>query len=316
MTTAPARSLTLKTAIGTYGHTAALKNGNVKAAGIEFEHIEVSPITPAFRRMTRDLEFDISEMAVTTYLAAKAFGKPFTAIPVVPVRSFHHGLIIYNTKSGISGPKDLEGRKVGVRAYTVTQGVWVRGILATEYGVDLRKVTWVLADDEHVQEYKAPSYVVTAPQGKNLVDMLLAGEIDAAIGVGAVDSPDVKPLISDARNVEADWYRRTGIFPISHVVVVKDSLLSSDPWIAPQLFAAFKGAKELYMERLNAGSDSSPAAKEHLRVGSIVGDPLPYGLETNRKAMEAIIQYAYDQEILPSNIPVEEWFVPGTIGLA
>ena len=197
------------------------------APGIRFEHIEVSPIVAAFRRMVRTLEFDVSEMAITTYLTAKAHGKPFTALPIFVMRQFHHAPIVYNVKSGVKSPKDLEGKKVGVRAYTVTTGVWARGILATEYGVDLGKVTWVVVDEEHVQEYQKPSNVLEQP-GANLGEMVAKGELAAAIGAGQVDSPDVKPLIASPREAEAAWYRKTGIYPINHTVVVKDSLLQSD----------------------------------------------------------------------------------------
>ncbi|MGH8059539.1 MAG: ABC transporter substrate-binding protein, partial [Candidatus Entotheonellia bacterium] len=220
----------LKTAIGTYGHTKGLKDGSVAAPGIQFEHIEISPIIAAFRRMCRGLEFDVSEMAITTYLTAKAYHKAFTAIPVFVVRQFHHSPIVYHVQSGVQSPKDLEGKRVGVRAYTVTTGFWARGILATEYGVDLSKVTWVLNDEEHVSEYQKeyPSNVVYQA-GANLAELVAKGELAAAIGVGRVDSPDVKPLIPNAREAEAAWYRKTGIYPINHTVVVKDSLLQADP---------------------------------------------------------------------------------------
>ena len=151
MTTA---TQTLKTSIGSYGHHEALKEGAVRPDGVEFEFIELSPITSAFRRMCRQVDLDISEMAITTYLTAKAYGLPFTAIPVFPVRQFHHGTTVGNTKAGVQGPKDLEGKSIGVRAYTVTGGVWARGILASEYGVDLSKVNWVLADEEHVEQFQ------------------------------------------------------------------------------------------------------------------------------------------------------------------
>ena len=152
----------LKTAIATYPHTKALKAGAVTAPGLQFEHLDISPIIVAFRRMCRGLEFDVCEMAITTYLTARAYHKPFTALPVFVLRQFHHAPIVYNVKSRVTSPKDLEGKKVGVRAYTVTTGVWARGILATEYGVDLSKVTWVLNDEEHVEEYhqKYPANVV------------------------------------------------------------------------------------------------------------------------------------------------------------
>jgi 4,5-dihydroxyphthalate decarboxylase len=196
----------LKTAIATYPHTKGLKDGTVSVPGVQFEHVEVSPIVGAFRRMCRSFDFDVCEMAITTYLTAKAHDKQFTALPVFVMRQFHHSPIVHNIKSGVKSPKDLEGKKVGVRAYTVTTGVWTRGILATEYGVDLDKITWVVVDEEHVQEYRKPANVIERP-GANLAQMLVEGELAAAIGVGKVDSPDVKPLIPDAAAAEAAWYR-------------------------------------------------------------------------------------------------------------
>ena len=176
MTTAT-RTTTLKTAIGTYGHTKGLKDGSVAAPGLQFDHVEVTPIINAFRRMCRTLEFDVSEMAITTYLTAKAYNKPFTALPVFVVRQFHHAPLVYNVKSGVQSPKDLEGKRVGVRAYTVTSGVWARGILATEYGVDLSKITWVIADEEHVEEYhKDTPSNVERKLGANLGEMVARSE--------------------------------------------------------------------------------------------------------------------------------------------
>ena len=305
----------LKTAIATYPYTRGLKDGTVIVPGVQFEHVEISPIIGAFRRMCRALEFDLSEMAITTYLTAKAHDKPFTALPVFVMRQFHHSPIVYNTKSGVKSPKDLEGKKVGVRAYTVTTGVWARGILATEYGVDLDKVTWVVVDEEHVQEYRKPANVVERPGG-NLAEMLLAGELAAAIGIGKIDSPDVKPLIPDAAAAEAAWYRKTGIYPINHTVVIKDSLLQSDPSLAPRLFAGFETAKSEFLKRLHQASDLPPDAAILARRRPIVGDdPLPNGLERNRKALEAIARFAHEQKILPRMIKPEEMFAENTLNL-
>src|SRR5258705_9605609 len=188
-----------KTALVTYGHTRPLKDGTVVPTTFTFDFEDVPVIIRAFRRMVRGLEFDISEMAITTYICARAHGKRFTAIPVFPMRAFHHGAIVYNTKSDIQIPKDLEGRKVGVnRGYTVTTGLWARSILQHEYGVDLEKITWVLSRDEHVAEYQPPSNVVSIEAGKTLEEMLLSGEIAAATGV-QMESPDIKPLIPTAK---------------------------------------------------------------------------------------------------------------------
>jgi len=306
----------LKTAIATYPHTKGLKDGSVSAPGLQFEHIEVSPIIGAFRRMCRGLEFDVCEMAITTYLTAKAHDKPFTAVPVFLMRQFHHSPIVYNTKSGVQSPKDLEGKTVGVRAYTVTTGVWTRGILATEYGVDLDKITWVVVDEEHVQEYRKPANVLESPGG-NLAAMLVGGELAAAIGVGKVDSPDVKPLIADAAAAEAAWYRKTGIYPINHTVVIKDALLHSDPSLAPRLFAAFQTAKTQFLKELASGIELSPEAQALAKRRSLVGDdPLPNGLVHNRKAVEAIIRFAHEQKILPRTVQPEEMFAANTLELA
>src|ERR671937_235974 len=307
----------LKTAIATYPHTQGLKDGTVTAPGIQFEYIEVSPIIAAFRRMCRTLEFDVCEMAITTYLTARAYNKPFTALPVFIVRQFHHSPIVYNIKSGVASPKDLEGKRVGVRAYTVTTGVWARGILATEYGVDLSKVTWVLADEEHVEEYhKAYPPNVVYQARANLAQMVASGELAAAIGVGRVDSPDVKPLIPKAREAEAAWYQKTGIYPINHTVVVKDSLLQADPTLAPRLFTAFQEAKAAFLQRLSSGAELSGEAQILAQRRSLVGhDPLPYGLARNRKAIEAVIQFAQDQKILPRKVSPEEMFASNTLNL-
>jgi 4,5-dihydroxyphthalate decarboxylase len=316
MTTATSTTV-LTTAIATYPHTKGLKDGTVTAPGLQFAHLDISPIIVAFRRMCRGLEFDVCEMAITTYLTARAYHKPFTALPVFVLRQFHHAPIVYNVKSGVTSPKDLEGKKVGVRAYTVTTGVWARGILATEYGVDLSKVTWVLNDEEHVEEYhqKYPANVIYQA-GANLGTMVANGELAAAIGVGRVDSPDVKPLIPSAREAEAAWYRKTGIYPINHTVVVKDALLQADPTLGPRLFNAFKDAKAAVLQRLSSGAEPSAEEQTLAQRRSLVGDdPLPYGLARNRPALEAVIRFAHDQQILPRLVSPEEMFPRNTLEL-
>src|SRR6201988_3515966 len=221
--------LKLKTVTRSQGNNRALKDGTVQPKSFEFEFEEVDPIIAAFRRMVRGNEFDICEMAITTYICAKAHGKPMTAVPVFLVRAFHHGAILANTKAGIAKPKDLEGKRVGVnRGYTVTTGVWARGILQQEHGVDLSKITWVLSGDEHVAEYRPPANVVPIEPGKKMGDMLAAGELVAAIGVEA-DSPAVKPLIANALEAGLAALKRNGHYPINPTVVVRDELLERYP---------------------------------------------------------------------------------------
>ncbi|HEX3244689.1 MAG TPA: ABC transporter substrate-binding protein [Chloroflexota bacterium] len=306
-------ALTLKTAIATYGHTAALKDGSVKPSGIDLDFVEVAPIIGAFRRMVRTLEFDVCEMAITTYLCARDHGKEFTAIPVFPVRAWHHGATSYNTSSGVQKPADLSGKKVGVRAYTVTTGVWARGILASEYGVDWDKTTLVIADEEHVAEYQAPSNVQKAPEGANLADMLAKGDLAAGIGLGKIDSPDVKPMIPNAQEAQAEWYKKTGIYPINHMIVIRNSVLQANPGVADELFNAFKASKEVFLGRLSSEAELSPEEQTLAASRKLVGeDPVPYGVEANRKALEAIIKFASDQKIIKGSVSPEEIFVPST----
>src|SRR5215469_13858283 len=190
--------LKLKTVARSQGNNQALKDGTVKPKTFEFDFVEVDPLIAAFRRMVRGSEFDICEMAITTYICARAHGKPMTAVPVFLVRAFHHGAILANSKAGIRTPKDLEGKRVGVnRGFTVTTGVWARGVLQNEHGVDLSKITWVLSGDEHVAEWRPPANVVPIEAGKKMEDMLISGELVAAVSVDT-KHPDIQPLIPNA----------------------------------------------------------------------------------------------------------------------
>ena len=308
----------LKAALQTLGHTRALKDGAVKPQGFALEFEEVPAIIQAFRRMARGLEFEVSEMAITTYLCARAHGKAFTALPIFLVRGFHHGAILHNTKLGIRNPKDLEGKKVGVnRGYTVTTGVWARSVLQHEHGVDLDKITWVLSGDEHVAEFQPPSNVVSIEKGKTLEQLLTAGEIAACIGV-QVEHPDVAPLISDAAEHGFRLLAQNGHYPINHLLVVKDEVLRAHPELPARLFEAFVAAKQPYLEQLRAGSIAAPTKPDRMyqRVLEITGrDPLPYGVEANRPMLEALIGYAVEQHIISGPCAVEELFVPGTAAL-
>ena len=297
----------LRTAFATRGHTEALKNGSVKPRTCEFDFEEVPVIIKAFRRMVRTQDFDVCELAMTTYLASRAHGKPFTAIPVFPMRAFHHGAIVYNTNSGIRVPKDLEGRNVGVnRGYTVTTGVWARSILQHEYGVDLDAVTWVLSGDEHVAEFRPPSNVVPIAAGKTMEDLVVSGDIPAAIGV-QIDSSDVKPLIPNAKEAGFAALRRSGHYPINHTVVVRNDVLEAHPGLGDDLFDAFVEAKRRYVDRLTSGQIETPDPV-HMRVMEVLGDPLPYGIEPNRQMLESLVGYAVEQKILPRRFALEELF--------
>ena len=286
------------------------------APGIRFEHIEVSPIVAAFRRMVRTLEFDVSEMAITTYLTARAHGKPFTALPIFVMRQFHHAPIAYNVKSGVKSPKDLEGKKVGVRAYTVTTGVWARGILATEYGVDLDKVTWVVVDEEHVQEYQKPANVLERPGRESRED---AGRGRAGGGhrrrpgrLAGREASDRQPARGRGRLVPEDR-------DLSHQPHGRREGLAAAgrPDARAANLRRVQGSEGGLPEAARlAGRRSRATPRRWQQRRSIVGDdPLPNGVARNRKALEAMIQFARDQKILPRAVSPEEVFARDTLGL-
>jgi 4,5-dihydroxyphthalate decarboxylase len=309
----------LKTVFRPDGHTAPLRDQTIKPKTFEVDYIDVPVLIQGFRRMVRGLEFDICELAMTTYICSKAYGRRFTAIPVFPARVFHHGAIVYNTRSDIRSPRDLEGRKVGVhRGYTVTTGVWIRGILQHQYGVDLNKITWLLSGDEHVQEFRAPSNVVPIEKGHNLEEMVASGEIPAAVNVD-VDHPDVKPLISYPTQTAFEALRTSGYYPINHTLVVRDELLEAHPGLAEDIFNAFAEAKRAYVDRLRNGQIAAPTPTDerYKRVMEITGaDPLPYGIAPNRPMIDTVMQYAVEQKILQRPFAMEELFARGTIDLA
>src|SRR5215813_12749596 len=242
----------LKIAVAEYPHTSAVRNGSIPIDGVDAEFVTVTPQIAAFRRMVRQVEFDVCELAATTYIVARAYGAPFVALPIFVQRRFHHAGLLVRPDAGIGTPKDLEGRQVGVRAYSVTTGVWTRGILIDEFGLDASKVVWVVDDEEHVTQLPLPANVVHAPEGRSLAELMASGQLAAGFqgnsGVGRTGAPtggwqtveaDYPDLFPDAEALEADWYRRTGIYPMHGTIVVKDSVLNEHPWVAASLFKAF-----------------------------------------------------------------------------
>jgi 4,5-dihydroxyphthalate decarboxylase len=299
----------LTTLTRTSGATQALKDGTVTPAGYSLRFEEIPVLVKGFRRMVRDLEFDVSEMALTTYLTAREHGVEFTALPIFLVRGFHHGAIRYNVQSSIREPKDLEGGRVGVnRGYTVTTGVWARGILASEYGVNLDKVTWLLSGDEHVASYVPPANVEPAGAGSDLGDMLIRGEIDAVVGVD-VDHPDIAPLISEPEEAAITALRERSFYPINHLVVVKNDVLRRHPDVASAVFDAFNVAKQRYVSRLYDSDVFSEADRMYARVLQTTGsDPLPYGVEANRPMLETLMEFALAQRILTQPVAIDDMF--------
>lgn len=305
----------LRTVTRTQGNNADLTSGAVRPHGLRFEFEEVPVLVRGFRRMVRDLAFDVCEMALTTYLVAKAHGVPFTAVPAFLVRGFHHGAIVCNPSSDVRTPKDLEGRKVGVnRGYTVTTGVWARGILADEHGVDLDKVTWVLSGDEHVAAYRPPRNVVPLEAGRTFDELLGSGELAAVIGAD-LDSADVAPLIPNPEEAGFAALERRGHYPINHLVVIKDEVLRAWPEVGAEVFDAFARSKQRYVDRLRAGTIEAPDATDrmHQQVMKLTGaDPLPFGIAPNRGVLEELMQHAVSQHILSQPMPLDELFADGT----
>ncbi len=315
--------LSLKIAIGSYGHTAALKDGSVLIEGVAAEFVEVVPLVAAYRRMVRELEFDVCELAPTTYLIARAHGAPFVGLPIFLMRRFHHSGFVVAPEAGIRAPKDLAGKNVGVRAYSVTTGVWTRGILVNEYGLDSAKVTWVVDDEEHVAALKLPPNVVHAPPGQSLAGMMADGQLQAAFtgnaGIGRAGppvagwqqgaAPAYPELFPDAADREAEWFTRTGIYPIHGVLVVKTDVLARHPRIARALFNAFLEAKNAYLRRLIGGEAVAPEDQRYRTLSALVGDPLPYGVAANRPSIEALASYALQQGLVPGLISMNEMLV-------
>ena len=310
--------LKLKTVTRTQGNNQALKDGSVEPTGVELAFEEVPVLIDAFRRMVRGLEFDVSEMALTTYVCARAHGKRFTALPIFLVRAFHHGAIVINSDVGIRQPKDLEGKSVGVnRGYTVTTGLWARSVLQRQYGVDLSRITWVLSGDEHVAEYRPPANVIPITPGRKMAEMVSTGELAGAIGV-EIDAPNVQPLIANAAEAGFDALRDRGHYPINHLIVVKDELLQAHPHIGPAIFEAFAESKRRYVDRLRVGAIEKPTAVDemHRRVMQITGaDPLPYGIEPNRRMLDEAVASAVEQGIIPRSVALKDLFPANTHAL-
>ena len=291
-------TITLRTAFADYPHTRAIRDGSVSSPRIRFDFEDVPVITRAFRRMVRTLDFDLCEIALTTLAQAHAFGKPIKALPIVVMRGFHHGALMCPAGSPLRGPQDLRGKRIGVRAWSQTTGVWVRGILMDAYGVDHRDITWVTEEDAHVQEYADPPNVRQIAPGQDLKAMLLAGEIDAAIALAGIDPATVRPVIADPMAAAAAWHATTGAYPVNHLLCLKTAVLEAHPWLPADLMQLFADARAAATE---------PSAEA--RYAGIVGaDVLPYGLEANRIGIDLCLRYAAEQGLVPRVYDTAEIF--------
>jgi 4,5-dihydroxyphthalate decarboxylase len=283
---------TLRAALGDYPHTAPIKTGDIRPAGFAFEFAEFKPISRAFAPMVRELKFDVSEIAIVTYLQAKAYGKPLVLLPAVMMGRFQHGCMVYNAERGALTPSDLPGKRIAVRAYSQTTGAWLRGILQNDYGVDIDRAQWITFEDPHVAECKDPGGIERAAPGKDMTEMLLAGEVDAAIyGAAMPTDPRLKSLIADPVGDAKAWHRRHGVVPVNHLVCVSEALASSSPAVVREVFACLLKGK---------------AAAGLPRAGEI--DTIPFGLAALRPALELAIDYAVQQKLVPRRLSVDALF--------
>lgn len=293
----------------TQGNNRALKEGEISLPDFDMDFEEVPVLVHGFRRMVRELAYDVCEMALTTYICAKAHGVKFTALPIFLVRDFHHDAILHHVPSKLTSPAELAGKRVGVnRGYTVTTGVWARSIMQDEFDVDLASVIWATSGDEHVAEYRAPTNVQPLEDG-DLGGRLSSGDLVAAVGA-KVDHPDVAAMIEDPFGAAVSALKMRGLYPINHCVVVRDELLADNPDIAVQVFDAFAASKSRYLGDLKAGRISSLGRvdKIHLAALDYMDDPLPYGIEPNRKTLEQLIDHAVTQNIIPEHMMLEDVF--------
>jgi len=287
----------VKTNLADYPVTMAMKDGRVASSLVTLEYCGPKTAHDGFKPMLRENAFDAGELAIVTYLQAKAWGKPFVLLPIPISGRFQHHCIGFNHELGPLNPKDIEGRKVGVRTYAQTTGLWVRGILQHEYGVDLDRVTWLTIDESHLSEYHDPPNCQRLPAGAKLGEMMLSGEIAAAIlGNDMPKDPRVRTLVPDAMAAARQWYQREGVIPINHMFVVRQDLSRERPDIVRDIF-------RMLVESRNLAADSAKT-------------PIPpIGLDANRKGLEMAIRWSYEQKIIPRRLSVDELFDDTTAAL-
>ena len=282
---------TLKTLLGDYPNTKALRSGELRSASVDFDFADVKVPNTAFKDVVRHLKYDVAELAIVTFLQAKAHSKPLVLLPAVVVGALPHPFLVYNAERGRISPGDLTGKRVGIRAYSVTTAAWVRGVLQNDHGVDLDSIQWVTFEDPHVAEYSDPPTAVRAPAGKTIVQMLIDGEIDAGV-VGGPDLKDLRlqPVIANPNDAALAWCKKYSALPINHMLVVKESLAKANPAAVKEVFRLVRESKL-----------AMPPAGNAL-------DPLQFGLANIRHSLELIIGYSTQQGLIPKQIPVGDLF--------
>ena len=285
----------LTTNLADYPISKALKSGAVHSDLVTLDFAGTKTANQSFKPMVREGKFDAGELAIVTFLQAIAWGKPLVLLPAVMVGRFQHNCISYDCTKGDIAPKEIEGKRVGVRAYTQTTGVWVRGLLAHEYGVDLSKVTWSTYEDPHVAEYKEPSFLERFdPQGKTMEEMMFEGAFDAIVIGGEIpNEPRAKTLIPNAKQAALDWHARTGAVTVNHLFVVSEEVAKRKD-LVQEIWRMLKETKA-----------AMPAPADGV-------DLFPFGWDANRKNLELIIQYAFEQQLLPRMMSVDELITDAT----
>ena len=291
--------VTLRTNLADYAMTKALKSGAVRSDLVTFDFCGPKVANQGFKAMVRERKYDAGELAIGTFLEARTYGKPVTLLPAVVMGRFQHSHALRATARGTFGPGDIEGKRIGIRSYTQTTGIWVRGIFKHEYGVDLNKVTWVCNDDGHLAEFKDPPNVERTPaDGKKVDQMLLDAEIDGAIlGSDVVDDPRVANLIPNPKDAALAWHKKYDTIPVNHLFCVDKALADTRPDVIAEIFRMLRETKA-------AMAPSPDGIDFH-----------PFGLAALRKPLEMMIQYAVEQKIIPRAFTVDGLFDDSTRGL-
>lgn len=293
-----ASRLRLRAMLGDYPITRAIKNGEIESSRVVLDFAPVKVAQNAFKRVVRGLEFDVAELAIVTFLMAKAYGKPLVLLPAVMFGRAQHPFLIYNAERGPLSPDDLAGKRVAIRSYSVTTVTWVRGILADDYGVDLDRVHWVTFEEPHVAEFRDPPNLERAREGTDMLSMLLAGEVDAAVAGAIPTDPRLKPLIPDPVAAAREWQAKHKALMLNHLVVVNEALSREHPDAVREVY-------RMLLESRKAAGVPAPGET----------DTSPFGVETNRRNLEVAIDYVYRQKLIPRRFSVDELFDDVTRGL-
>jgi 4,5-dihydroxyphthalate decarboxylase len=283
--------LRLRTALGKHAHVAPLRDGRVASSRLELDFVDIEPLPKAFRQMVRGDDLDISEMAVVTHLLAHHFGRAIRGLAVPLWSRLPHTNLVCPLESNIRQPGDLNGKAVGVRAYAQTSGVWVRGILKSEYGVDLDSILWGTMEDAHLSEYVDPTNTKRYTPPPTLRELMMRGEFAAIMGERDVDPNGIRPVVPDATAAAHDWIKRSGIYPINHILTVKSTVVAANPWLGGELMDMFVKAREL---SIDGGAEAPPA----------------YGFEKNANSLQRCMEFSADQKVTPRVYDVAEMFLP------